>query len=130
MLCARTRSWPVRSGSRSFAPDLLLGRDLAGATLGVVGLGAIGRAVALRARAFEMRVLGWTPSGRTVPGVESRALDELFSTSDFVSIHLALTPETRGLIDARVIGQHIGIGMKRDLFERQYAAQTQRPTRE
>jgi glyoxylate reductase len=93
------------SGSDSFSPDRLLGRDLHGSTLGIVGLGAIGQAVARRALAFEMRVLGWTPSGREVAGVESAPLDQLLSRSDYLSIHVALTPETRGLIDARAIAR-------------------------
>jgi glyoxylate reductase len=95
----------VRDGSwqpeRRWQPDMLLGRDLHGATLGVVGLGAIGQAVARRAQAFGMRVLSWTPSGRAVPGVEAAALDGLLEAADFVSIHVALAPQTRGLIGER-----------------------------
>jgi glyoxylate reductase len=98
----------VRAGEwtpeRGWQPDLLLGRDLHGATLGVVGLGAIGQAVARRARAFGARVLGWTRSGRRVEGVEPRPLDALLSESDFVSVHVALAPETRNLLDARALG--------------------------
>jgi glyoxylate reductase len=93
----------VREGrwtrEQGWDPELLLGRDLRGATLGIIGLGAIGRAVARRARGFEMRVLGWTRSGRAVPGVETVALDALLERSDFVSIHVASAPETRSLID-------------------------------
>jgi len=81
-------------------PALLLGRDLSGATLGIIGLGAIGRAVARRARGFDMQVLGWTRSGRSVPGVVTVAFEELLERSDFVSIHVASTPETRGLVSA------------------------------
>jgi glyoxylate reductase len=99
----------VRAGGwtpeRTWEPDLLLGRDLAGATLGVIGLGAIGQAVARRAGAFGMRVLGWTRSGRQVDGVEPRPLDALLAESDFVSIHVALAPETRGLLDAQALGR-------------------------
>jgi glyoxylate reductase len=97
----------VRQGSwtpeRRWEPDMLLGRDLHGATLGVVGLGAIGQAVARRARGFGMRVLGWTRSGRSVPGVETAEFGRLLAESDFVSLHVALAPETRGLFDARAI---------------------------
>lgn len=103
----------VREGrwtwERRWEPELLLGRDLHGATLGVIGLGAIGRAVARRARGFEMCVLGWSRSRRRVEGVEYAELDALLGASDFVSIHLALTPETRGLIDARALG-HLSPG--------------------
>ncbi len=94
----------VRDGQwtseRRWDPDMLLGRDVYGAVLGVIGLGAIGRAVASRARGFGMQVLGWTRSGRGASGVESVALDELLRRSDFVSIHAALTPETHGLLGA------------------------------
>lgn len=97
----------VREGSwtpeRQWEPDLLLGRDVHGAVLGVVGLGAIGRAVAARAQGFGMQVLGWTRSGRGAPEVESVALDDLLGRADFVSVHLALTPETRGLLGAEAI---------------------------
>jgi glyoxylate reductase len=92
----------VREGRwREWAPDLLLGRDLAGATLGVIGLGAIGRAVAVRARALGMTVLGWSRNPTAVPGVEALPLDALLARSAFVTLHVALTPETRGLIGAR-----------------------------
>jgi len=84
---------------------MLLGRDLLGSTLGVVGLGAIGQAVARRATAFGMQVLGWTPSGRQVTGVQPVELEALLSRSDFVSVHLALTDTTRNLIDGRAIAR-------------------------
>ena len=97
----------VRDGrwtaERRWAPDMLLGRDVHGATLGVVGLGAIGQAVARRARGFGMRVVGWTRSGREVSGVESVALDELLRRSDFVSLHVALAAGTRDLLGAERI---------------------------
>lgn len=84
-------------------PSGWLGRDVHGATLGVVGLGAIGRAVAARAAGFGMRVLGWSRSGRGIPGVETVGFEALLEASDFVSVHVALAPETRGLIDAAAI---------------------------
>ena len=97
----------VREGrwtaDRRWAPDMLLGVDLHGAVLGVIGLGAIGRAVAKRAGGFGMRVVGFTRSGRRVPGVESVSLPELLKQSDFVTVHVALTPETRGLLGEREI---------------------------
>jgi glyoxylate reductase len=86
-----------------WSPDFFLGKDVSGATLGLVGLGAIGQAVARRAAAFGMPVVGWTPSGREVPGVEAVSLEELLARSDFVSVHLALTEATRDLLDARKI---------------------------
>ena len=94
----------VRSGGwtpeRHWAPDLMLGRDLHGSTVGLVGLGAIGQAVARRLAGFGCRVLGWTRSGRGVPGVEAVALEALLPASDFVSLHVALAEETRGLLGA------------------------------
>jgi glyoxylate reductase len=99
----------VREGGwtpeRRWEPDLLLGRDVHGATLGVVGLGAIGRAVARRAAGFGMRVLGWSRTPREVPGVTGASLETLLSESDFVSLHVALAAETRGLLDAAAIAR-------------------------
>lgn len=94
----RARAW-----REAWGLEFLLGRDVFGATLGLIGLGAIGQAVARRAAGFEMRVLGWTPSGRALPGVAPRSLDALLAESDFVSVHVALTPATRGLLGAREI---------------------------
>jgi glyoxylate reductase len=86
-----------------WSPDFFLGKDVSGATLGIIGLGAIGQAVARRAAGFDMRVIGWTPSGRKVPGVDSVSLEELLLRSDFVSVHLALADATRNLLDADTI---------------------------
>ena len=73
----------LREGRWSFAhrwdPEALLGRDLHGATLGIVGLGAIGRAVARRAAGFGMRILGWSRTPRPVPGVEACSLERLLA---------------------------------------------------
>ncbi len=90
----------LRAGrwTEAWDPSELLGRDLHGATLGVIGLGAIGRAVAKRARALGMQVLGWSRSGRAAAGVEIVELEALLERSDFVSVHVARTPETRGLL--------------------------------
>ncbi len=99
----------VRAGQwtaeRVWEPDMLLGVDVHGATLGVVGLGAIGRAVARRALGFGMRVLGWNRTPRAVAGVEVVHFDDLVSRSDLLSVHVALCEETRGLIDAAVIAR-------------------------
>jgi glyoxylate reductase len=99
----------VREGlwtpSRSWEPDLLLGKDLHGASLGIVGLGAVGRAVARRASGLGMRVRGWSRSPGEVPGVERMALPDLLSASEFLSIHVALNSETRGLIGAGEIAR-------------------------
>jgi lactate dehydrogenase-like 2-hydroxyacid dehydrogenase len=91
----------VRAGQwTTWSPSLLLGRDIHGATLGIVGLGRIGLAVARRARGFGMRVLhhgGHDPDGYAQP----RELDDLLRASDFVSLHVPLRPETHHLIGAR-----------------------------
>jgi glyoxylate reductase len=96
----------VREGRwQRWEPDLLLGRELRGSRLGILGLGAIGRAVAERARGFGMQVGGWTRSGRSTPGVEALGFEKLLGESDFVSVNVALTPETRGLLGARELQQ-------------------------
>jgi glyoxylate reductase len=97
----------VREGRwrEAWDPSALLGRDLHGASLGVIGLGAVGRAVAQRALALGMRALGWSRSRRAVAGVEAVALDELLARSDFVSVHVALTSGTRGLLDAQALAR-------------------------
>jgi glyoxylate reductase len=78
-----------------------LAEEVSGSTLGVVGLGRIGSAVARRARGFEMRVL-YTRRLRADSDLgEWRALDDLLAEADVVSLHVPLTPETDGMLDAR-----------------------------
>ena len=83
----------VRKGRwrRGWARPELLGRDLAGSTLGLVGMGRIGMEVARRAEAFAMRVVHHRRS-------DGLPLDELLRTADVVSLHVPLTPETNGLV--------------------------------
>ena len=102
----------VRAGrwseERRWDPELFLGRDLHGAVLGIVGLGAIGRAVARRARGFGMRILAWSRSPKPdapAEGIELVALPELLARSDFVTLHVALAPETRRLVDAAALAR-------------------------
>ena len=84
----------VREGQWvTFEPDRNLGAEVTGATLGIVGFGRIGQAVARRAEGFGMEILHSGRSG----GVP---LEELLERSDFVSLHCPLTPETRHLIDS------------------------------
>jgi glyoxylate reductase len=80
---------------------LLMGDEIGGATLGLVGLGRIGRAVAARAEAFGMSVVYTRRSEAREEALEFLALDDLLRRSDIVSIHVPLTAETTGLIDAR-----------------------------
>lgn len=96
----------VRSWSwKQWSPTLLLGRTIWGKTLGVVGFGRIGQAVAQRARGFNMRIL-YTDEARRSPdeeqqlSVEYRTLDALIRESDFISLHVPLNDRTRHLIDA------------------------------
>jgi glyoxylate reductase len=78
-----------------------LAEELSGSTLGIVGLGRIGSAVARRARGFDLRVL-YTQRRRTESELgEFRELDELLAESDLVSLHAPLTPDTERLIDTR-----------------------------
>jgi glyoxylate reductase len=77
----------------------MLGTDLRGKQIGIVGFGRIGRAVATRAAAFGMRVTCYSPRPRAVADCESMPLDRLLATSDVVSLHCPLTPETHHLID-------------------------------
>lgn len=77
------------------------GPDLGGKTLGLIGCGGIGQAVAKRARGFDMRLLGCDPAPSPAAqslGIEFVSMERLLAESDFVSLHSALTPETRGLI--------------------------------
>src|SRR5689334_18518106 len=71
--------------------------ELYGKTCGVIGLGAIGSRFAKLAAGIGMRVVGWTLHSRTIEGVEMVELDELYRTSDVVSVHLRLSPETTGM---------------------------------
>lgn len=93
----------------SFHLSFMLGTGLQGKTLGIVGFGQIGQAVARRARAFGMRI-AYTARNRVAPEVESEfdarflPLDELLGEADVVSLHCPLTEGTRHLIDERALG--------------------------
>jgi glyoxylate reductase len=99
----------VRAGKwETWGLTLLLGQDVYGATLGIIGMGRIGQAVAKRARGFAMRVLYYDqqrlPEVEQSLGVEYCSLDDLLAEADFVSLHVNLTPETKSLIGARELG--------------------------
>jgi glyoxylate reductase len=93
-----------------WAEPFLLGDEVSGATIGIVGLGRIGTAVARRARAFDMRILYTRRRGRLEAererelGAEFRSLDELLAEADVVTLHVPFTDETSGLLDARRLG--------------------------
>ncbi|MGI0023729.1 MAG: 2-hydroxyacid dehydrogenase, partial [Nitrososphaera sp.] len=94
----RKNNWRV-----GWAPDLMLGREVHGATLGIIGLGRIGSAVARRARGFGMKILyhSRTRNQQLEQELDLRYcdLDDLLAQSDFVSIHTTLDSSTRHLID-------------------------------
>jgi glyoxylate reductase len=86
--------------------EQLLGRELSGATVGLVGFGRIARRVAELLRCFDVRLLVTLRSDAPLPpGVERRGLHELLAASDFVSLHVPLTAETRHLIDAEALAR-------------------------
>jgi glyoxylate reductase len=100
----------VRDGRwRTWGPLLLLGPDVHGATIGIVGFGRIGQAVARRAKGFGMTIL-YHDLQRADPAVETAysatflPLEELLPRSDVVSLHVNLTPDTQHLIDAEKLG--------------------------
>jgi glyoxylate reductase len=101
----------VRAGRwQGFATDLLLGVDLHGATVGLVGVGGVGRAVARRlVSGFDMRgrylARSRHPELERQLGIEPATLDELLRSADVVTLHLPLTAETRGLIGARELAR-------------------------
>ncbi|MEM4675400.1 MAG: C-terminal binding protein, partial [Nitrososphaerota archaeon] len=94
----KSASWKVWTQQ----PIELMGTDLEGKVLGLIGIGNIGSAVAIRAKAFGMKVIAYDPyiekDRASSLGVELVDLDTLLKNSDFVSIHAPLTPETRGMI--------------------------------
>jgi phosphoglycerate dehydrogenase-like enzyme len=105
MACARRlapahRAVLAGKWERSEFPGIML----RGKTLGIVGLGRIGRWMARYAQAFDMKCQATDPYATDWPAaVERMDLDELLATSDFVTVHVHLTDETRGLLDARRI---------------------------
>ena len=111
LMFAITRRLPegdrlARSGHwKGWALDLLLGAELRGKQLGLVGIGRIAQAVARRAPAFGMRVAYASRRGIEVAGLESMSLDRLLVTSDVLSLHVPLTAETRHLIDKKALAR-------------------------
>jgi glyoxylate reductase len=97
----------VRQGRwKTWGPSLLLGADVTGATLGIVGYGRIGQALARRAGGFDMRILYCDPSPALYdPAMPGQRVDfeTLLRQSDFVSLHTPLTQETYHLIDASAL---------------------------
>jgi glyoxylate reductase len=93
---------------KTWGPRLLLGVDIKGATLGLIGLGRIGKAVARRAAGFDMQVIYYDPKeAKDSSQLKARRVDfeTLLHESDFISIHTPLTPDTRHLIDAEAFSK-------------------------
>lgn len=93
---------------KTWGPMLLLGVDLKGATLGLIGFGRIGKAMARRALGFDMHVIYYDPGEKkTDPALKARRVDfeTLLKESDFISLHTPLTPDTRHLIDAEALSK-------------------------
>jgi D-3-phosphoglycerate dehydrogenase len=110
MMLSLARTVPDASASTRggrWEKKKFLGNELRGKTLGIVGLGNIGQEVVRRARAFEMRVLASDPyvNPQTASdlGITLIDLDSLYAQSDYISLHVALTPETRKMINAAAI---------------------------
>ena len=112
MLVSLARSIPQASSSLKsgkWERKKFIGVELQGKTLGVVGLGRIGRVVASRARAMGMTIVAYDPfiaqeQARDLE-IELTSLDEVYSRADFLTVHTPLTAETRGLIDREVLAK-------------------------
>jgi len=112
MLIALARSIPQASSSLKsgrWDRKKFVGVELQGKTLGIVGLGRIGRVVASRARAMGMMIVAYDPfiapeQARDLE-IELAALDEVYARADFLTVHTPLTPETRGLVDREAISK-------------------------
>jgi len=97
----------VRAGD--WTRSKLIGRELRGKTLGLVGIGRVGSEVARRAAAFEMKVIAHDPfateASARAAGAQLVELDELFARADVISLHTPLTDKTRGLINAQSLAK-------------------------
>lgn len=99
----------VRSGG--WNRKRFTGREIGGSTLGLIGVGEIGQRVAMRARAFGMKVIGYDPFVAPYDfavsecGIRLCGLDQVFRESDYISLHVPLTPETRHLVNRESLAQ-------------------------
>lgn len=109
MLALSRRLLPIDQKCRAMDWGKITTRDVTGATLGLFGLGAIGKNVAKRAQGFGMRVLAydvyWDESYAKANGIEYAAPEEIFQAADFISLHLPLMPETENFIGEKEIAQ-------------------------
>jgi glyoxylate reductase len=97
----------IRNGEwkKAWGPKMLLGSDITGKTLGIIGLGRIGSALIPRANGFKMKIIyndeGPVPEKEKELGIEFRELDDLLREADYISLHVPLTDDTKHLIDKR-----------------------------
>src|SRR4051812_2936302 len=112
LMLSMARSIPQASASTKagkWEKKKFLGNELRGKTLGVVGLGSIGREVVKRAKAFEMKVVAHdpyvSPQSAAVVGVQLLPLPELYKESDYITLHVALTAETDHMLNVDAFGQ-------------------------
>ncbi len=112
LMLSMARSVPQASASTKngkWEKKKFLGNELRGKTLGIIGLGSIGREVVKRAKPFEMRILGHDPyvSSQTARdiGVEIVSLRDLYAQSDYITLHVALTPETDHMLNGEAFAQ-------------------------
>jgi glyoxylate reductase len=90
----------VRRGDwKGFSLDFMIGSDVKDKQLGVIGMGRIGQVVAAKAAQFGMKIAYHNPAPRSFPEYQGMSLDHLLATSDVISVHVPLTPQTRRLID-------------------------------
>src|SRR3954466_14388265 len=107
LMLSMARSVPgasVSTKSGKWEKKKFLGNELRGKVLGIVGLGSIGREVVKRAKPFEMQIVAYDPyvspqTARDI-GVELKSLSELFELSDYITLHVSLTPETEHMLNA------------------------------
>ena len=112
LMLSMARSIPQANASTKsgkWEKKKFLGNELRGKTLGIVGLGAIGREVVKRAKPFEMRIVAYDPyvspqTARDI-GVELKPLSELFGSSDYITLHVSLTPETEHMLNAEAFAK-------------------------
>jgi phosphoglycerate dehydrogenase-like enzyme len=110
LILSMVRNIPLENQSfRQGGWQLSLGEELAGKTLGLLGLGRVGSAVGVIGRAFRMNVIAWsqnlTAERAQEKGVQRVSKDELFSSSDLLSIHVRLSPRTHHLVGAAEFAQ-------------------------
>jgi len=112
LLVALARNVPQANSSVKAAKwdrKRFIGAELQGKTLGIIGLGRIGRAVATRARAFGMKIVAHDPFIASEQAcdleIESTSLDEVFSRADFLTVHTPLTNETRGIVGSEALAK-------------------------